>query len=377
VGQSIIDISLEESGQQFGPKIYGLKVLEKVLKREPIDFCILFSSNASIFGGIGLTSYSAANNYVDSFVAHHNKSSSSFWISINWDGWLSQEDEKQQKRELKRSIDKYSITASEGLKVIKKLIEQCNVSQIVVSTHDIIPRAKLWLNQETKHNFDDHVFNALKDESQIIVDKNLHPKNTAGAISQIWEEFLGVKAIDIYDNFFDLGGHSLMAIKILTKIKIIFNIKISLNDFLNNPTISEISKMIDSEMTSVFKDYTVPNPSIIKMNDSDNKPAIFCIHGQGGDISNFNELSNMLGLSFYGAEDPRLLEDEIPHYSIESLASRYTEEILQNITKSPEIIIGWSIGGVIAFENGTPNQLFGRKDKTSNIVRCACPSYTK
>jgi NAD(P)-dependent dehydrogenase (short-subunit alcohol dehydrogenase family) len=71
----------------FQSKARGLLVLEQVLRQEPLDFCVLFSSLATILGGVGYCAYSAANFFMDSLTQCRQHHSALAWTSVNWDGW--------------------------------------------------------------------------------------------------------------------------------------------------------------------------------------------------------------------------------------------------------------------------------------------------
>jgi amino acid adenylation domain-containing protein len=82
-------------------------------------------------------------------------------------------------------------------------------------------------------------------EMSASIDSNL--TSTEKGLLEIWIKSIGTSEIEINDNYFDLGGHSLEAIQILSRIKEIFHVNVSLTQFLNNPTISDLSKIIESE----------------------------------------------------------------------------------------------------------------------------------
>ncbi|EEL42559.1 hypothetical protein bcere0021_53800 [Bacillus cereus Rock3-42] len=63
-------------------------------------------------------------------------------------------------------------------------------------------------------------------------------------IKKIWEDILEIKEIDINENFFDLGGNSILIIKVINAIEKEFSHKISFKDFITKGTIKEIAKLI-------------------------------------------------------------------------------------------------------------------------------------
>src|SRR6185503_6373643 len=77
-----------ECERQFGAKVYGAMVLRKVLaEHKGIEFCVLFSSIASVLGGLGFAAYAGANQYLDVLAQEQHRRGETGWLSINWEGW--------------------------------------------------------------------------------------------------------------------------------------------------------------------------------------------------------------------------------------------------------------------------------------------------
>jgi len=68
---------------------------------------------------------------------------------------------------------------------------------------------------------------------------------TEEKLSQIWREVLGAERVGIHDNFFDLGGHSLTATRVISRIPGVFQIELPLQDLFDAPTIAELAEKID------------------------------------------------------------------------------------------------------------------------------------
>ncbi|WP_027388228.1 non-ribosomal peptide synthetase [Chryseobacterium gregarium] len=84
--------------------------------------------------------------------------------------------------------------------------------------------------------------------SDLIKQEYVAPRNDAEKqLKEIWEEILGVENIGVTDNFFALGGHSLILIRIINKIKITFNKTISIKDFMENPRIDLVAQRISGD----------------------------------------------------------------------------------------------------------------------------------
>ncbi|PSM45475.1 polyketide synthase, partial [Chroococcidiopsis sp. CCALA 051] len=241
-------ISKSNCEQQFQPKIYGLLVLEKVLQGRELDFCVLMSSLASVLGGLGYTPYAAANLFIDAFVRQHNQRYSDSWMSVNWDGWQFKEEQKN--TNTSSSLIEFAIKSTEGIEVFQRILSWNQHEQIVVSTGNLQSRLEQWINPDRLQ---------VRDTSNTKTSSSLHSKpNLQSAyvaprnaieqkLAKIWQELLGFEQIGIHDNFFDLGGDSLLTVQVRSKLQTTFDRDISLTDLFEYPTINALAQLLDRE----------------------------------------------------------------------------------------------------------------------------------
>ncbi|AUB36524.1 Glutamate-1-semialdehyde aminotransferase [Nostoc flagelliforme CCNUN1] len=161
-------------------------------------------------------------------------------------------------------------------------------------------------------------------------------------LARIWEKVLGIEPISITDNFFDLGGNSLLSIRLFAQVQKAFKKDMPLAILYQNPTIEQLAIILRQLEFSPSLSCLVP----IKPNGS--KPPLFLCQG----------------FSLYQSLVP-YLDSERPVYAlisrdgqgmpvrfngIEELASRYINEIKTLQPEGPYFLGGHSFGGVIAFE---------------------------
>ncbi len=164
-------------------------------------------------------------------------------------------------------------------------------------------------------------------------------------LTQIWQEVLGIQAIGITDNFFDLGGHSLVALRLLVQIEQVFGKSLPLSTFLQAPTVEELAKILQQESSSVWS-------ILIPIQPKGSKLPLFCIHAADGNIIVFHNLVRHLGSEqpIYGLQ-PQGWDGKKPlHTSIEEMAAAYIKEIRLVQPQGPYLLSGYCAGGVIAFE---------------------------
>ncbi|MCP6760235.1 MAG: acyltransferase domain-containing protein [Fischerella sp. CENA71] len=231
---SIPEIDNIELRKIFNYQRHQITVLEQILQNINLDFCIVFSSLSSILGGFGLGLYSAANHLIDTLITLHNQNNSFPWYSINWDKTQLNLTPKLKTIE-QVSGEKLAITPTEIIEVFKRILSLDQGTQIVVST----------LNIKARHN---HVFNLdyaanSKSSNQLyssprysrpqLTNSYVAPISELGKqITQIWQEVLGIAEVGIYDNFYELGGDSLIATQLVSRLRAKFPIDLPLRDLL-------------------------------------------------------------------------------------------------------------------------------------------------
>jgi len=138
----IQEITPENSSLIFRPKVHGLFVLEKALQDEDLDFCLLFSSLASVLGGIGFAAYSGSNIFMDTFVCARNQISPVPWVSVNWGGWQVEEEDSQLRAEYGSAPAAPEYKRKEAVEALQRIISMKMFGQVTVSTEDLHSRIR-------------------------------------------------------------------------------------------------------------------------------------------------------------------------------------------------------------------------------------------
>jgi thioesterase domain-containing protein/NRPS condensation-like uncharacterized protein/acyl carrier protein len=139
----------------------------------------------------------------------------------------------------------------------------------------------------------------------------------------IWESLLNQQPIGVTEDFFDLGGTSIIAIRLFTEIEKQFNRKLQPISLLKHRTIRALSELI--------KDETKDEPwsALVPLRVSGSKPPIFCLHAGGGHVFFYRDLAKHLGDDQPVYALQRLNLDPITQaaQNIETTASHFLEEI--------------------------------------------------
>lgn len=165
-------------------------------------------------------------------------------------------------------------------------------------------------------------------------------------LTAIWEDVLNIRPIGRNDNYFDLGGHSLQAIRLFQRIWVRFGKDMPLSSLFHASTIADQADLIRTEGWT--PDWTV----LVPIQPSGTKKPIFCAHAVGGNVLSLRTLAGKMGNDqpFYAFQSQGLDgKQEIPH-RVEEMATYYINEMRSVQARGPYRLAGQSSGGFIAFE---------------------------
>ncbi len=163
-------------------------------------------------------------------------------------------------------------------------------------------------------------------------------------LSQMWNKVLGGVSVGPDDNFFDLGGNSLLAIRLLSEISKTHGVLVPLSQFFPNPTVSGLEAALqeasgESSLVVTIQRGHLPTP-------------LWVVHPVGGHVVYATTLRRNLssGLTIYGIQAQGVDGKKAPLDKIEDMAALYVELIQRVQPKGPYVIAGASMGGLIALE---------------------------
>jgi aspartate racemase len=178
------------------------------------------------------------------------------------------------------------------------------------------------------------------------------------AIARIWQDALKVERVGIHDNFFDIGGHSLMAVLVLTRIERTLGVRLPLTSFLHSATIAQLAVLVDGKAEQVHE-----WSPIVPIQTNGNKPPVFGVHAiEGGVLFWRNIVAGMPKDQPFYAIQAQGVDGVLPVLdSIEDMARLYVREIRKVQPHGPYYLCGFSLGGEIAFEMSQQLHQLGEK----------------
>jgi len=214
------------------------------LHRKRIDFVLLQSSISSILGGYGFGAYAAANAGLDALIYLQNQDEHNNWISVNWDGWNFAETLPAENQE-QMEVARLALTPDEGLAAFERIFANPGFGQLVVSTGPLQKRLERWVKGLQKEKADADQEKVLHDRPELPYEF-VEPQNELQEkIAVVWRKLLGIQNIGINDNFFDLGGNSLMGTQLISELRSTFQVELPLRALFEDPTISGVAKIIE------------------------------------------------------------------------------------------------------------------------------------
>lgn len=165
-------------------------------------------------------------------------------------------------------------------------------------------------------------------------------------LAHIWEAVLDVKPVGILDDFFELGGDSLLSAHLIAQIAGSLGRSLPLAVFLEASTIERLAVDLRDQY------WTAPSSSLVALQTGSSRPPFFCIHGVGGNVVGYRDLARAHGADqpVYGLRAQGLDGVCAPFNRLETMAAHYVREIRLLQPEGPYYLGGLSFGGLVAFE---------------------------
>jgi len=238
----LVNKNIEAIDRVLSPKVFGAVNLYQAMKDFQPGLFILFSSISSLIAPVGQFEYSAANNFLDAFVNYFNSQDQTKFISINWPAWKEVGILANSGMDSwKENLLKKSISNSEGVKAFNLILNE-NYSQVLIS-----PGGEADFSRSSKE-----LFKAVSHSSPEVdadIQSNLSGlTDSEKPLALIWMNILGVESLSKKDNFFKLGGSSLLAIQVISRIQEAFAVTLSIGDIFKFPTLGKLATKIEREI---------------------------------------------------------------------------------------------------------------------------------
>jgi phthiocerol/phenolphthiocerol synthesis type-I polyketide synthase E len=177
-------------------------------------------------------------------------------------------------------------------------------------------------------------------------------------LAAVWQELLGHEQVGVDDNFFTLGGDSLLAVTLASRLEAALGVKFSPHLLLEAPTVASMAELVAAALAGAVESTSASQrlrgSCLVEMQGGNGmaRRPFYIVHPSGGQVYLYRDLAKALGPSqpVYGLRARGLEEGEEIHGSIEEMAAHYVEAVRSLQPAGPYLLGGGSMGGMIAFE---------------------------
>lgn len=250
-----------DSRSVFQSKVAGTFVLDKLLRRQRLDFFVQCSSLASLIGPVGQVAYCSANAFQDAFAQSRcTRVGTTQYLTLAWDSWKEVGMAVDTLNSGNRSVARpgaiaHGLTPNDGVDVLNRALASGH-GHFFISTRG-------WpLNvEETASSAADPAMEntaALQPLGSVCMHSRpplgtafVAPRNALEErIRDIWQDKLGVGPLGVFDDFFELNGHSLMAVQIVTEIRRQLHATLPAGVIYDNSTIAQLAASVAEQTAS-------------------------------------------------------------------------------------------------------------------------------
>ncbi len=187
-----------------------------------------------------------------------------------------------------------------------------------------------------------------------------------------WEELVaecmstvtGVAVTSAAQGFFDVGGTSLSAVRLVAELRRRTGIPVEVAWVFAGPTPRDLGARLAAHLEPEPVDADASDPTnggvVVPLRREGARNPVFCVHPADGLAWLFGGLAPYLDdRPVYGLQDPYVVAGDLPDATVHDLAVRYVDEIRRIAPEGPYHLLGWSIGGLIAQEMAVELRLRG------------------
>jgi acyl transferase domain-containing protein/acyl carrier protein len=223
-------------------KVHGFHHLQRLLDGVGTGPRITLSSLSAVLGGITLGPYAAANAALDAYISVAREENAGRWVTVDWDAWQNPADDGEQP-------SGFEITPAGGIDVFERAIAAVDeIGRLVISTGPLQPRVNQWVirggaSDSADGADDDRPIEKRPELSQAYV-APVGPTETT--LAEIWASLLRFDRVGVEDDFYRLGGDSILAIDLIARIRKQMRVSIPVTALLEDASVRKLASRISS-----------------------------------------------------------------------------------------------------------------------------------
>ena len=192
---------------------------------------------------------------------------------------------------------------------------------------------------------------------------------TESVLADIWASILSADPIGVRDDFFDLGGQSFAALRVIGQVTQRLGRPMSLGALLEHRTVTSLAEWLDRT-----DDAWSP---LVRLRDAGVGTPWFLVHPAGGNVLCYQSLAGLLDRPLYAFQAPGPAGGGEPLDKVEDLAGRYVRALREVQPHGPYLLGGWSSGAVVAFEMAHQLESSGEVVDRVVVIDAPAPVVTR
>jgi len=200
--------------------------------------------------------------------------------------------------------------------------------------------------------------------------------NVESVLLEWWQELLGLEKVSLDDDFFDLGGNSLIGVQLFSEIKKAYGLEFGLSILFEARTVRQLAQQI-RQASKANQPEPRPWSPLVPIQPRGSRPPLFWLPGgYGTSVLQFKEVSLLLGSDqpVYGFE-AKMPEADQELESIPQRAAHFIREMRSLQPQGPYSLVGFCGGGYVAFEMAQQLLAEGQEVAFLGIVDCPVPNH--
>ncbi len=273
------------------------------------------------------------------------------------------------------------ILPAEGTDALLRVLAVSGEPQVIVSSMDL-ERLRARASAVEPAKDEGSRFERPQLDSEYVAPRDDVERTLVG----FWEELLGVDKVGVQDSFFDLGGHSLIAVRLFGMVRKAFAVDFPISVLFEAPTVERCAALIrdargggDERAPGELAAHKARFTHLVAMHPGEGrkKTPFFLCAGMFGNVLNLRHLAHLIGTDrpFYGLQARGLYGDQKPHETFEEMARDYIAEIRKVQPHGPYLLGGFSGGGLTAYEMA--QQLRDAGEEVALVVMLDTPLPTQ
>jgi amino acid adenylation domain-containing protein len=185
------------------------------------------------------------------------------------------------------------------------------------------------------------------------------------ALAPLWCEILGLNSVEVTEDFFDAGGNSLRAVRLVTAVRRRLGRDVQVATLFRHPTFEDFARALHGEEPATAR--------LTRLRSGAGLAPFVCFSGIGGAVSDFRRIAAELDPARGVFAVPVAVG---PALRVEDLAAAVLPAILEAVPEGPVHLLGWSYGGLVAFEAAKRLRAAGRDVGALLLVDALGPGST-